>query len=109
VCKVLDKNCHPIGLQIRRNTQGESPKKKAMKLHFSTILSIYTKLDLHPIKQLASSAQFEMDLRLEQSNLFFCDCTISSTPIKNPWFKLECRIIPITRPNTTRLEIITSE
>merc|ERR1711954_453272 len=54
-----------------------------MKLRFSTILSIYTKLDLHPIKQLASSEQFEMDLRLEQSNLFFCDGTISSTPIKN--------------------------
>ena len=49
-----------------------------MRLRFSTILSIYTKLDLHPIKQLASSAQFEMDLRLEQSNLFFCVIALPS-------------------------------
>jgi len=78
VCKLLDKNCCPTGLQIRRNAQGESPKKKAMKLRFSTILSIYTKLDLHHLTQLASSAQFEMDLRLEQSNLFFCVIALPS-------------------------------
>ena len=65
VCKLLDKNCCPTGLQIRRNAQGESPKYKAMKRRFNTILSIYTKLDLHPVKQLASSTQFEMDLRSE--------------------------------------------
>ena len=78
VCKLLDKNCCPTGLQIRRNAQGESPKNKAMKRRFNTILSIYTKLDLHHLTQLASSAQFEMDLRLEQSNLFFCVIALPS-------------------------------
>ncbi len=43
----------------------------------STILSIDTKLGLHPLTQLASSTQFEMDLRLEQSNLFFCVIALS--------------------------------
>jgi len=54
-----------------------------MKLRFSTILSIYTKLNLHTITQLSLSVQFEMDLRLEQFNLFFCDYTMSSMSIKN--------------------------
>ena len=49
-----------------------------MKRRSNMILSIYTKLDLHDLTQLASSAQFEMDLRLEQSNLFFCVIALPS-------------------------------
>ena len=49
-----------------------------MRRQFNTMLSIYTKLDLHRLTQLASSAQFEMDLRLEQSNLFFCVIALPS-------------------------------